>query len=219
MIMSGYEEKLLARANELDETSELAMSLAEIHSGAAAAGVDRQAVLSIEAAITVLGHGVPAYHPGGRGDRHRGRGYGSDVEFIEAIAAAEEEIRDWLHAAVNLYAQVGEALEKAHRDLAEARRDLAAAYAMATERPCNGCHGAKEAAISAAQAGIDAAQRRIGICEHAGDILDTLTERLRAALARVCQVPHDLGETYELVYAFVSNGGQMPHAGRWVTGT
>ena len=218
MIMSGYEEKLLARANEPDETSELAMSLAEIHAGAGAAGVDRQAVLSLEAAITVLGHGVPVYHPGGRGDRHPGSGYGSDVEFIEALAGAEDQIRDWLRAAVMLYAEVGAALERAQKDLEQARRDLAAAYAMSTNKPCNGCHAAKAAAIAAAEAAIEDAEHRIGICEDAGDILDALTERLRAALARVGQVPHDLGEVYELVAAFIQSGGVMPRFGRWVTG-
>jgi hypothetical protein len=232
MIMTGYEEKLLARAEELDETSELASALAEIHSGAAAAGVDRPAVLNLEAAITVLGHGVPAYHPVGRGDRHLGGGYGSDVEFIEALADAEEEIRGWLRAAVMLYSEVGAALEAAQndleaarRDLARAQRDLAAAYAMSTHKPCNGCHSAKAAAIAAAEAAIAAAEkaiadaeRRIGLCEHAGDILDALTERLRAALARVCQVPHDLGEVYELVAAFIASGGRLPRFGRWVTG-
>jgi hypothetical protein len=218
MIMSGYEEKLLARANELDETSELAMSLAEIHAGAAAAGVDRPAVLSLEAAIAVLGHGVPAYHPGGRGDRRPGGGYGSDVEFIEALAAAEEQIRDWLRDAVTLYADAGEALGRAQKDLERARRDLAAAYAMPTHKPCNGCHGAKAAAIAAAEAAIEDAERRIAICEDAGEILEALTERLRAALARVGQVPQDLGECYELIHAFIAGGGQMPKAGRWVTG-
>jgi hypothetical protein len=230
--MSGYEQQLLARAEELDETSDLATHLTEIHAGAGAAGVDRPAVVSIEAAISVLGHGVPAYHPGSRADRHPGGGYGSDVEFIEALSDAEDEIRGRLHAAVLLYGQVGEALdvaqtdlERARRALAQARLDLAAAYAMPTRKKCDGCHDAKAAAIAAAEAAIAAAEaaiadaeRRIGICEAAGDVLEELTKRLQAALARVCRVPADLGEVYELVYQFVSSGGQMPRAGRWVTG-
>jgi hypothetical protein len=32
------------------------------------------------------------------------------------------------------------------------------------------------------------------------------------------QVPHDLGEVYELVYAFIRRGGKMPRPGRWITG-
>src|ERR1019366_362672 len=47
MIMSGYEEKLLARANELDETSELASALTEIHAGPAAPGGYRRGGLSL----------------------------------------------------------------------------------------------------------------------------------------------------------------------------
>jgi hypothetical protein len=218
MIMSGYEEKLHARAEELDETSELALTLGEIHQGAAGAGVDRQAVINLEAAIRLLGGDVPAYRAGSRTDRHPGSGYGSDVEFLEALGDAEDEIRDWLHAAVKLYADAGAALERALKDLERARRDLAAAYAMSTKKPCNGCHGAKAAAIADAEAAIEDAQRRIGICEHTGEILEALMDRLRAALGHVCQVPHDLGEAYELIHEFIRAGGQMPHAGRWVTG-
>jgi len=219
MIMSGYEEQLLARAEELDETSGLASALTEIHAGAAAAGVDHQAVLSLEAAISVLGEDVPAYRAGSPADRHPGGGYGSDVEFLEALSGAEDEIREWLHAAVLLDSQVGEALGRARKDLEGARGALAAAYAMATKRPCDGCHSAKAAAIAAAEAAIADAQRRIGICEAAAEILESLAERLRAALARLCQMPSDLGEIYQLVHQFIQAGGQMPKFGRWVTGT
>ena len=216
--MSG-EGKLLARANEIDETSELAMSLEEIHANTALAGADRQAVLSLEAAITVLGEYVPAYDAGRPTDRHAGGGdYGSDVEFIEALIDAEDEIRDWLHTAVQLYSDVGDALGLARDDLERARLDLSAAYAMATNEPCKGCHGAKAAAIAAAEAAINDAQRRTGICEAAGDILEALTERLNVVLRHVIQVPHDLGETYELTHAFLQAGGKMPKPGRWLTG-
>jgi hypothetical protein len=216
--MNGYEERLHAGAEELDETSGLAAALAAIHAGAAAAGVDRQAVASLEAAVTVLGHDVPAYRAGSPADRQPGGGYGSDVEFLEALSGAEDEIRDGQHAAVLLYSQVGEALEVAQQDLDRARRDLAAAYAMPTKERCDGCHGAKAAAIAAAEAAAGDAERRGRICEAAGDILEALTERLRAALARLSQVPHDLGEAYEMVYQFVSGGGRLPRFGRWVTG-
>jgi hypothetical protein len=213
------EQKILARVGELDETSELAMALEEIHANAGLAGVQREAVRSLEAALTVLGEVVPAYDAGSPDDRHAGGGdYHSDVEFLEALIDAEEQIRDWHHAAVRLYADAGEALGRAHDDLGRARQDLAAAYAMGTERPCNGCHPAKAAAISAAEAAIEDAKHRIGICEHAGEILESLTERLRGALARLCQVPHDLGEAYELIHAYLQGGGEMPKPGRWITG-
>ncbi|MGH3237702.1 MAG: hypothetical protein ACRDOH_31485, partial [Streptosporangiaceae bacterium] len=116
-------------------------------------------------------------------------------------------------------------LERARRDLQAARADLAAAYAMPAGDPCTGCHSAKAAAIAAAEAAIDDAEhrisdavRRIGLCEDTAEILDPLTGRLQAALQALRQVPHDLGEVYELVYAFIRRGGKMPRFGRWIEG-
>jgi hypothetical protein len=115
--------------------------------------------------------------------------------------------------------------DRAHRDLQAARQALAAAYAMPTKKDCDGCHGRKAAAITAAEAAISEAEertrdteRRIAICEDTTEILDSLTRRLQAALQALRQVPHDLGEVYELVYQFIRRGGKMPHLGRWVTG-
>ena len=96
---------------------------------------------------------------------------------------------------------------------------------MSTRQPCDGCHSARAAAIAAAEAAVaDAeariadAERRIGICESAADILDPLAERLARALAPLRTVPQDLGEVYELVYAFVCSGGKLPRYGRWIEG-
>ena len=96
---------------------------------------------------------------------------------------------------------------------------------MAVSEPCDGCHSAKAAAIRTAEAAIAAAEerirdaeRRIGICEDTTEILDSLTRRLQAALQALRQVPHDLGEVYELIYAFIRRGGKMPRLGRWITG-
>ena len=59
---------------------------------------------------------------------------------------------------------------------------------MPTTIDCDGCHGRKAAAITAAEAAIAAAEerirdaeRRIGICEDTTEILDSLTRRLQAA--------------------------------------
>jgi hypothetical protein len=57
---------------------------------------------------------------------------------------------------------------------------------------------------------LPAALGRIRLCEATGEILDPFAERLRAALARLRQVPEDLGEAYELVYAFIRKGGKLP---------
>ena len=96
---------------------------------------------------------------------------------------------------------------------------------MPTKNPCDGCHAAKAAAIAAAEAAIADAEerirdatRRIGICEDTAEILDPLARRLQAALQALRQVPHDLGEVYELVYEFIRRGGKMPRYGRWIQG-
>lgn len=50
------------------------------------------------------------------------------------------------------------------------------------------------------------------------ELLGPLTQRLQTALAALRQVPHDLGEVYELVYQFIHCGGQMPRFDRWIEG-
>jgi len=96
---------------------------------------------------------------------------------------------------------------------------------MPVKKDCDGCRGRKAAAVNAAEAAIAAAEerirdaeRRISICESAAEILDSLTRRLQAALQALRQVPHDLGEVYELIYAFIRRGGKMPRPRRWITG-
>src|SRR6266568_9103651 len=216
--MSSEEERLYARAEMLDETGELAQAVTELLDGAQGAGVDPRAVISLTAALRTLdpGAGV-SYSAGSRKDRRDGTGYGSDGEFLEALSDAEDQVRERLREVKELREQVALPLDRAEQDLERGRRALAAAsaalggaYAMSIKEPCDGCHGARAAAIAAAEAAIaDAearikdAERRIGICEAAADILEPLAERLAEALAQLRTVPQDLGEVYELVYAFV----------------
>ena len=233
--MSGYEEQLHARAEMLEETGELAAAVTAILDGASGAGVDPRAIVSLRAAIRELdpaGGAPPGYQAGSRTGRHPGSGYRSDAEFLEAVSDAEDQALDWLRDTGQLQEQVIAALDVAHndRDCAQqdqkaARQDLAAAYAMPTKKDCDGCHGRKAAAITAAEAAIAAAEerirdaeQRIGICEDAAEILDPLTRRLQAALQALRQVPHDLGEVYELIYQFIRLGGKMPRPGRWIEG-
>jgi len=75
--------------------------------------------------------------------------------------------------------------QTARRDLAQARPGLAAAHAIPTQNPCEGCHRAKAAAITAAQAAVAAAEaravdagHRMSLCEAAADILGALAQRL-----------------------------------------
>jgi hypothetical protein len=232
--MTGYEQQLYARAEMLDETGELAAAAGEILSGASGAGVDPAAVIGLRTAVRELdpAGGTPGYQAGSQADRHLGTGYGSDAEFLEAVSDAETAVSDWLGEADRLQEQVIAALDKAHgdleraqHDLKTARQDLAAACAMPTKEPCGGYHGRKDAAIAVAEAAISDAEgriagaaRRISICEDAAEILDPLARRLEDALQALRQVPHDLGEVYELVYGFIRGGGKLPHLARWIQG-
>ena len=232
--MTGYEEQLYTRAEMADETGELAAAVTAILAGASGAGVDPAAVTSLRNAARALdpAGGLPGYQAGSQADRHPGSGYRSDAEFLEAISDAEDEVRERMgevsdlqeRAAAAMDAAEGD-LEQARKDLTRARADLEAAVAMPVKEKCDGCHGAKAAAIAAAEAAIAAAEgrirdaeRRAGICEAAAEILDPLARRLQAALQALRQVPHDLGETYELVYEFVRGGGKLPALARWIEG-
>ena len=232
--MSGYEEQLHVRAEMLEETGELAAAVTAILAGASGAGVDPRAITSLRAAIAELdpAGAPPGYQAGSRTDRHPGRGYGSDSEFLEAVSHADDQICDWLREAEQLTEQVIAALDNAHADLERAQQDLqaarqalAAAYAMPVKKQCDACHGRKAAAIAAAEAAIVGAEERIrdatgriGICEGTAEILDPLGRRLQAALQALRQVPHDLGEVYELIYEFIRSGGRLPTCARWIEG-
>jgi len=50
--------------------------------------------------------------------------------------------------------------------------------------------------------------------EAALGLLDPAAAGPRTAAA----VPRDLGEAYELVYAFIRNGGKLPMMARWIEG-
>ena len=228
--MNSEEERLYARAEMIEETGNLAAAVTVILAGASGAGVDPRAVISLRAAITTLDPaGAP---PGHQAAMRPGDGYSSDAEFLEAVSDAEDQVRDWLRDVDQLQEQVIAALDQAHadleraqRDLEAARQDLAAALSMPTKDKCDGCHSAKAAAIAAAEAAIaDAeerstdADRRISICQDTAEILDPLARRLQDALKALRQVPHDLGEVYELVYGFIRGGGKMPRFGRWIEG-
>jgi hypothetical protein len=226
--MSSYEDTLYSRAELLDETSDLAAEATEVLDGAAATGVDPAAVTSLRAAVRALdpAGGTPSYQ------EHPGDSYHSDIEFLEAIVDAEDQVRERLRDADKLRGEAAEAMDKAQDDLGRSRRDLqnaqmalAAAMALPTKDPCNGCHSAKAAAImqaeqevADAEQAIADAERRISTLGGALEILDELTRRLTAAMKALRRVPADLGETYELVAEFIRRGGKLTHDGRFITG-
>jgi hypothetical protein len=203
--MTGYEESLLARAEALEDTGDLVQAITAVLAGAQAAGVDRAAAGSLAAAARALDPGADtSYDPGSKHDRQPGSGYRSDGEFLAAAAEAEAGVAERLGEAGKLGEQVAAAMDSA-------QAALQAAYAMPVKEKCDGCHAIKEAAIAAAL-------RRIGLCEAAAEILDSLAQRLGQALGRLRQVPEDLGEVYELVYEFIRKGGKLPVFARWIEG-
>ena len=203
--MTGYEERLLARAEVLEDAGELVQSITAVLAGAQEAGADPAAVTSLQDAVRALDPGATTgYDAGGKEDRQPAGGYRSDGEFLEAAAEAEGDVLERLREAEQLQEQLAAAM-----DAAQAALD--AAYAMPVKEKCDGCHGIKEAAIAAAL-------HRIGLCETAAGILDPLAGRLRVTLERLRQVPQDLGEVYQLVYEFIRNGGKLPVCGRWIEG-
>ena len=203
--MTGYEEQLLTRAEVLEDTGELVQAITAILTGAQGAGADPAAVTSLGRAAQALDPGAEtSYNAGSKDERHPGTGYRSDGEFLEAVSCTEDDIRDRLREVERLQETVAAAMDAA-------QVALAAAYAMPVMDECDGCHGAKEAAIQAALS-------RIRLCESAAELLDPAAERLRNALGRLRQVPEDLGEVYELVYAFIRKGGKLPVHARWIEG-
>lgn len=203
--MSGYEQTLVARAEVLEDAGGLVQAITAVLAGAQEAGADPAAVTSLQDAVRALDPGASTgYDAGGKEARRPGGGYRSDGEFLEAAAEAEGDVLERLREAEKLQEQLAAAMDAA-------RAALDAAYAMPVKDECDGCHGIKEAAIQAALG-------RIRLCEAAGEILDPLAERLRAALGCLRRVPEDLGEVYELVYAFIRKGGKLPMMARWIEG-
>jgi hypothetical protein len=195
--MSGHEARLLARAAERDETSELAGQVTGILGGARAAGLDPDALRGLTGAAIALGGNHVAIVTASAGPR-----FPSEREFASAVVDAEDEIISRLRAAQRLRAETVAAL-------AAARAALTAAHAMPAETDKQ--RAARDAAIAAAQT-------RIALCEEALGILGPLAARLRHALNRIRAVPSDVGETYESVYRLLRRGGEMPFDGDWITG-
>lgn len=210
-----HERQLLARARELADVGEPAEAITGILGGGRRAGLDPAALGGLVGAAAALGVDGLTVYAAGRGPGAR---YANEGEFAGELADAEDDIAERLKAARKLHDQTVTTFDAALDDLDAGRQALAAALSMPTKDKCDGCHGAKAAAILAAETAIAAADQRIAICQSALEILAELTARLRHALARIRAVPSDLGETYESVYTLIRRGGVMPHQGRWVTG-
>lgn len=224
-----YEQRLLARARELADVSEIRDDTLMCLGAARHAGLDPDALRGLIGCAVALGATSLGTYSAGAGWSGQ---HADERHFLGHIASIEDDIEERLHAARALAAAASAALTRARNDLeaarerlAAARRRLAAAHAMFVSLPCNGCHGRKSVAIAAAEEAAAAAEElirdcetRAAICEDAIQRLRELLARLRYALARIRAVPSDLGETYESVYCLLRRGGHMPHQGRWITG-
>ncbi len=231
---AGQARELYIRAEMLAEVSDLAELAGEVLAGAEQAGADRDAVTGLIAALRALDPAMAVrYDAGSSSDRRVNTGYRSEWEFLEGVSDAEDQLEQRRRAAAALLAAVTElrdsalqALTVAQSDLDAAHRQLTAAIAWPVSNPCTGCHGAKQAAIDAAQTDAEDADARardarqsVAISETAAEILDDLTAAVKAVLTCVRRVPQDLGEAYELVHTFIRNGGRLPDYARWIEGT
>jgi hypothetical protein len=215
--MSG-EEQLLARAERLADLDEHRYAVRELIDGMRQSGADHASVTRLLGAHSALDGGAVPYNPGTIKDRQAGGGYGSEGEFLEALHEATGQVHDRARDVTALTGRLTRAAGELGAELGDAQRELEAAHAMPVKDECDGCHGRRQTAINAAEIHIADVKRRIRIVQDALEILGELRPKLDQGGALLRQVPHDLGEVYELVYAFVAGGGKMPVHGRWLEG-
>jgi len=227
---ADLEWRLLARARELADLSGLRADTQACLGAARHAGLDPQATAGLTGCALALGATSRAAYTADAGwtaahaDQHH---FLAHVDDIDAYLAGH------LRGVIRLGRDAAAALDAARQDLADAQgqladgcAQLAAARALPTGRPCDGCHAARAAAISAAEAAVQAAadsvrecETRISIGEDITSFAEDLMRRLRHAQARIRAVPADLAETYQPVYVLIGRGGALPRDGRWLTGT
>src|SRR5258708_66947 len=162
------ERALLARAEELADTGDLAERIIEMIGWARAARVDQEALGGLVTAVRLLDGDVIALFRAVRGRYQAGK-FNHDTELLEIVEEVEDDISAQAKAAARLRRQADEALQRARSDLTAARRQLAAALAMAVKDPCRGCHTAKAAAIAAAEARIRECQEPVRPVDDAPD--------------------------------------------------
>src|SRR5258708_31298536 len=186
------ERALLARAEELADTGDLAMRIIEIIGWARAARVDQEALGGLVTAVRLLGGDVIALFRAVRGRYQAGK-FNHDTELLEIVEEVEGDISDRVKAAARVRRQVDEALQRARSDLDAARRQLSRARAMHVTSPCDGCHRAKTAAIEAAQLVVVDAQERERCASGALEVLAPL-KLPRLPTPACCQCGQSRGE-------------------------
>lgn len=208
-------EQLLARAEELADTRELAEQVMIILGRARSSRVDQDALGGLVRAIKLLGG------DGGRAVRTAARGHGqrfaNDRAMFTAIDDAADACAERDQAVRQLAKQVREALRRAHDDLDEAHEELEAARAMPVDDPCDGCHEDRAEAIAGAEEHIREAEHRIEVLEEARDKLDEV--HAGEAAYQLETVADDYVDLYASVLDLVRADPQaMPESGDFITG-
>jgi hypothetical protein len=204
---SDHERRLLARAHQLADVEDLADDVISILGGGRAARLDPDALPGLAGAALALGAGSLTVY------RAEAARFADDREFTDAVEDAEAEIAARTASVARTRAEAGTALDKAYEARDDGHAALEAARCMPASRPCDGCHGARAAAIAAAEARVAAPLDRIGYAETAIGILDDLGVRIRRALTCIRRVPGDLSDTYEPVYDHLRAGRVLPVSG------
>jgi hypothetical protein len=208
--------RILARAEELADTSELADEIIEITSRARAAGIDQGALGGLVRAVRALDGDPAALF---RAVRSRGRAdrFAADHEMLDAVSDVEDEIAQRARAVRDLRHQGTQARRQAQQDRTAAENQLARARAMHVTDLCTGCHQARAHAIESAQRQLAGAQEREDLASGALEVLAPLA--YPAALQAVRRVPEDLEAIYEAVYDLVHRDPHaMPKNGTFITG-
>jgi hypothetical protein len=200
IMSSDPERRLLARAGDLADTSDLAELVIDVLASARAARLDPDAITGLTAAALGLGaDGVEVYRAG---DGPGVTPFANDAAMLEAIEEAESDARGIAAGAGRLRDQAGPALRAAHAALTAAR-----AMPSATREQAD----ARSAALAEAA-------KRVALARDALQTARALVHRLGRVADRLAQVPEDLREVYDAAYGFIARDGVLPASGDWLTG-
>lgn len=206
------ERALLARAEELEDTSDLTEDVTEALGSARGARLDPDALTNLAQTALVLGADTVTVY------RAAGSAFLADTDMAEAVDECEDAIADRAAVVRRELDEAEAALRDAREALAGAKADLAAARTMPVSRPCDGCHDERAAAIDAAKQAITDARERVGYAKDAIDVLIEVDRQLALALLLIRRVLPDVGSVYEPVYDHVDAGRLMPKDGDFLTG-
>jgi hypothetical protein len=206
------ERARLERARELDDTDDLEEEVTDALGSARSARLDPDALRSLARCALVLGADSLTVY------RATGDPFPTDLDMAETVDDAEAAIADRAAVAADELDAAETELANARDALDDARAELADAKAMPVDRPCDGCHDERRAAIAEARDAIAEARERIDVAKAAITILTDVGRRMARALKLIRRVLPEVGEVYETVYDHVDVGRLLPQDGDWITG-